>query len=143
MGRNIKTRTRFLGKDGEWHYECRTCKEYKPESKMSTNKNKAFGIENLCKECKNEAAKHRNYEKYYIPKRKNPEFGTKWVETTNRTMSLKYVKDDDFEDTEDFLERIGYDLNEPIHIQFGKRIEEKYGVQLEFDDIPYQEKDYK
>ena len=45
------------------------------------------------------------------------------------------------EDTMRFLEKIGYDTSQPIHKQFGERIKEKYGVELEFDDIPYTDKE--
>lgn len=138
MGRPFQDKTRYMGDDGYWYYECRTCNEWKNENRMGKNKNNAFGIDYYCKECK---TNNRSNKKKSIMTQKNKEYGTSWIEPTGRHLTLKYYTLDDDRDMEQYLTKMGYDLEQPIWEQFGKRIEDKYGVKLEFDDIPYYERE--
>lgn len=140
MGRPFQDKTRYMGDDGLWYYRCRTCNEYKNEDQMGRNRNLPFGIDGYCKDCK---LKNRSNKKKSIMTQTNKEYGTSWIEPTGRHLNLKYATLQDDRDMEQFLINMGYDLEQPIWEQFGKRIEDKYGVKLEFDDIPYYEREDK
>ena len=138
MGRPFEDKKRVMGADGFCYYRCVKCNTYKPETQMGKNSSKSFKIDGYCLECKK---KNRSSKKKSIMTQKNKEYGTSWVEPTGRHLNLKYHTLQDDREMEQYLIRMGYDLEQPIWEQFGKRIEEKYGVKLEFDDIPYYERD--
>jgi len=135
MGRHIKEKKRYMGANGLWYYFCIRCKQYKDETYMYKNKYKAFGIDIYCSTCKVENRK----EKQRKPTNREI-YGTNMVEPTGRHLRI-YPSLTDKPDLELYLTNMGYDTTKPIYKQFQKRIEEKYGVILEFDDIPYQEKE--
>jgi len=135
MGRPFKEKRRFMGEDGLWYYHCVRCKEYKSEKYMYKNQHKAFGIDIYCAPCKLEYRR----EQQRVPTQKE-KYGTNYVVSTGKHLRVYPRKTDD-EDLELYLTNMGYDTTQPIHKQFQKRIEEKYGVILEMDDIPYQEKE--
>ena len=127
-----------MGEDGLWYYRCVSCNQYSPEYKFNKNRNKPFGINIYCKTCHKEH--HRPKQRKLITQ-VNKEFGTSWVEPTGRHLNLKGLTEEDEKITIDFFISMDYDTKQPIYKQFQKRIEEKYGVILEMDDIPYQDKE--
>lgn len=141
MGRPFKTKKRFMGDDGLWYYRCSTCEEWKSEDKMGMNRNKPFNIDAYCKECKNERLKSYNKKKSGLVGQKSAEYNSAWIQPTGRHLQVNNVCDEDYRELEEYFIKMGYDITQPIHKQFGKRIEDKYGVILEFDDIPYQDKE--
>jgi len=135
MGRPIKEKKRYIGENGLWYYFCIRCEEYKDERYMYKNKHKAFGVDIYCSTCK----KEERYERYRKPTM-NEQYGTSYVAQTGKHLRIYPTPFDD-EDLNEYLTNMGYDTTQPIYLQFKKRIEDKYGVILEMDDIPYQEKE--
>lgn len=138
MGRPFEDKKRIMGADGLWYYKCSKCKIYNPEDKMSVNNSKPFGVDIYCLECKRMMKKNR--EKKIVGK-VNKDFNTSWVEDTGRHLNLKGTKTSDKMMMIQFFENMGYDTSKLIYKQFGERIKEKYGVDLTFNDTPYQQRE--
>ena len=139
MGRPFKDKKRYMGDDGLWYYRCRTCEQYKSEEEMGKNRNQAFGVDAYCKDCKSQYKSKKN--RNSLVGQKSKEYNSVWIAPTGRHLLLTNYNLQDDRDMEEYLTNMGYDLEQPIWEQFGKRIEDKYGVKLEFDDIPYYERD--
>ena len=127
-----------MGEDGLWYYKCITCEQFQPEYDFHNNRNKPFGIDVYCKMCKKE--NHRPTQTKLLTQI-NKQYGTSWIEPTGRHLNLKGLTKEDEKYFKEFLTKMDYDLSQPVHLQFQKRIEDKYGVILDMDDIPYQEKE--
>lgn len=137
MRRPKQQKRRYLGEDGMWYYCCITCNDYKPEYEYTNNREKSFGKNPYCKEC----VKEKKWEKQVLPTKPTKEYGTRWIAPVGRHLNLKDLTNDDKINAIEYLKQMGFDTSQIIHHQFGKRIEEKYGVILEFDDVPYYEKE--
>ena len=138
MGRPFKGNKRYIGEDGLWYYKCYGCEQFCPEYDITNNKNKPFGKDIYCKPCKK---LRRKPSQRKIITQTNKQYNTSWVEPMGRHLNLKGLTDEDKTITIKFFNNLNYNTNEPIYKQFQKRIEEKYGVILDMDDIPYQEKE--
>ena len=143
MGRPFIEKKRIMKEDGNWHYLCSSCKEYVAEYMMTKNRQKPFNVDIYCLDCKRKKNAERNATSKNIPKRVSKEFGTRWIAPTGEHLNLRGQTPSDKMMMIQFFEKIGYDLSQPIYKQFQKRIEEKYGVILDMDDIPYQNKEKK
>lgn len=138
MARPVKEKRRYIGEDGLWYYRCYICEQFCPEYEMTNNKKKPFGKDIYCRSCKK--VKRTSKQRKVITQT-NKEYGTSWIEPTGRHLNLKGATPEDQMITIDFFRKMNYDLSKPIHIQFAERIKEKYGVELDTDDIPYQIKE--
>jgi hypothetical protein len=90
--------------------ECKVCKEIKPVKQF----NKAYGMDGFASRCKL-CVKN----KMLIPKELKEQPGRKEL-----VMELYATSKQDYVDTYKFIETMGYNLNDDIHIQFCK----KYGL---------------
>ena len=143
MGRPIKEKRRYMGEDGLWYYKCYVCEQFCPEYDMTNNRNKPFGKDIYCSTCKKIKREQTNQNNRKILTKVNKQYGTSWIEPTGRHLNLKGATPEDQMITIEFFRKMNYDLSKPIHIQFAERIKEKYGVELEIDDTPYQIKEKK
>ena len=127
-----------MGEDGLWYYKCYTCEQFCPEHEMTVNRNKPFGKDIYCRDCK----KLRRQDKTRkIITQFNKEYNTAWIEPMGRHLNLKGLTNEDIIRTIEFLKEMKYDTSQPIHKQFEKRIKDKYGVHLSFNDTPYQQRE--
>ena len=142
MGRPRKKEKRILMDDGQWHYICIKCESYKPEKEMGINRNRPFGIDRYCRPCKKDYQSKFNKNNDSLIKKGDIQYGTAWVEPMGRHLTIRgNNRKKDIEDLTTYFINMGYDVTKPIHEQFGKRIEDKYGVILEFDEVHYSKKD--
>ncbi len=94
---------RLMTPDG-WVYFCKLCGDYKPESEFYKNKAGHFGITYKCKE------------HYKISKIK--------PDKSTEHLKLNKLTDEDFEQTQKVLERLGYEFGPnslPVWQQFNKK----------------------
>jgi hypothetical protein len=94
---------RYLGEQG-WLYFCRICGDYKPEGEFYTRKDTPFSIDTRCKIHYRKASKEDDGE--------------------NTHLNLNPLREQDFVETQKFLERLGYKFGpneESVHIQFIKK----------------------
>ena len=138
MGRPVKEKRRYIGEDGLWYYKCYICEQFCPEYEMTNNNKKPFGKDIYCKTCKK--IKRTSKQRKVITQT-NKEYGTSWIEPMGRHLNLKGLTDEDKMLTIQFFKNMEYNTDEPIYKQFQKRIEDKYGVILVMDDIPYQDRE--
>ncbi len=144
MGRHIEPRKRILGNEGEWLYTCRECKNWFPAEQLGSNKALPYGVASICKPCnKKYRQTYNDKRESKIPKRYNKEFGTRFIENIGKVVMFQYLSDEDYDETLEFFERIGYDKSKSIHEQFINKIEDKYGRKIPLVDTPYQTKERK
>lgn len=113
MGRKRKPEKRIFSDKG-WLYYCSMCNGYKPEEDFNKDRNRPFGMYYICKE-------HRK-EKYNETNNIDPNDGLEHIK-------MVFVTENDEQEKDRFLSRIGYDITKDVHEQFIKRIEKKYGYQ--------------
>ena len=89
---------RILGDNG-FMYFCRICGEYKPENEFYKSKNSVWSLDTKCK--------------IHYTRKENDE-------DDNPHLKLNPLKEQDFIDTQIFLEKMGYDFSNGIsvHEQF-------------------------
>ena len=142
MGRPYKTRTRFIGKDGLWYYDCIKCEMFFPEHRMSVNIAYKFGVDKYCRLCKQQA--NESYDRKTLPQKsydRNGELKNRWEMSVARTFGTRFMTYSDYEDAMNYLNLIGYNTKGDIHQQFCDRIKEKHGVVLEQTDIKHTDTD--
>jgi len=132
MSRPFKDRTRFIGKDGLWYYDCIKCEMFFPEHKMAANSNYKFAVDKYCRVCRQEQ-REAAIIKDVTPKSYDRDGNLKdrWVISTARTFGTRFMNYSDYEDAMGYLKIVGYDTDKDIHEQFCDRIKEKYGVEFE------------
>ena len=118
MSRPFKERTRFIGEDGLWYYDCYECEMFFPEHKMGINTRDKFGIDRRCKLCKRE--RYERSDRKVLPRQQRPKKGevvNRWVDSIDRTLGMRFMEYSDFEDSMSFLRIIGYDTEKDVHKQ--------------------------
>jgi len=102
---------RLLTEQG-WVYFCRICGEYKPENQFYKRSDTPYKIDSRCKE-------------HYTRKNNDDDGEMDYLK-------LNPLTEDDFIETQRFLERIGYSYNsdKPIWKQFNER----HGIKSEDKD---------
>ena len=142
MGRPFKERIRFIGKDGLWYYDCVKCEMFFAEHKMAVNSNYKFGVDKYCRICRQESRENTSIREV-TPKTydKDGQLRNRWVMSTARLFGTRFMNYSDYEDTMNYLNSVGYNINEDIHQQFCDRVKEKYGVVLEQSDVKHTDVD--
>lgn len=79
-------------------YFCTGCGEYRPEKDFYKSKKHKWGIDSKCKI-------------HYRKKGENDDIDTRYLK-------LNRIKQSDFDEVKEFLQRIGYDTTKNIHEQF-------------------------
>lgn len=95
---------RRMWRDDGIYYFCRICGQYKHEDTFYKSKRTLWGLDTKCKI-------------HYTKKDKDDDGEMDYLK-------LAPLKDEDFEDTQRFLERLGYKFgaeHPPVHIQFNQR----------------------
>ena len=100
---NFNLRRRMLTDEG-WKYFCRNCGTYLPETNFYKSKTGPFKISTQCKIHYSKKTKDDSDEMDYL--------------------KLDPLQDEDFQETQMMLERLGYKFGidePPVHIQFNTR----------------------
>lgn len=88
--------------DGEWTYRCSHCETFKVEEEFHNDRSKPpFYLAYNCKVCRKNAKTHPKY--------------ASWV----------------FENTYNYFDKIGYDIEKDISEQFKERVKLKYGITID------------
>jgi len=111
---NVKLSRRMMTKDG-WVYFCTLCGDYRPESSFYKQNNypSRWGLKSSCK-------LHRE------PKQKDNGLDKRLKDNKDDMayFRLHNVTEKDFQETQRFLESIGYDFSpgaDPVYVQFIKK----------------------
>jgi len=137
MGRPFEDRERFMGNDGYWYYRCYKCEEWLPHYKMCKNASEKFGIDSKCKVCK--AVATERYRRNRLETVREKKHGSRYIQSIGKVYSNVHECYSDYEDTMNFLQKIGYDTKGDIHKQFVQKMKMVYDVKLQYNPIHYSE----